>query len=265
MRLDPEEVVRLDEEELEERRRESTAFIASMVEDAGADGAVIGLSGGIDSTLTAYLAVEALGPNDVRGLLLPGPTTDRGNMDDAEQVAEELGIAHDVLPIDDIVHVFTETYPAVEGNRVAVGNVQVRSRAVLAYMVANHERRVVLGTGNRTEALVGYFTKYGDQAVDCNPLGRLYKTQVRQMADRLDVPSSIIEKPPTAGMWEGQTDEDELGIAYPLLDAILVLHVEGTVPRSRTAALLDIPVEQVDAVVELYEQSMHKRRMPPAP
>lgn len=265
MPIDPEEVVRLSQEELEQRRGQSTAFIQGMVEEAGADGAVLGLSGGIDSTLTAFLAVEALGPDQVKGLILPGPASDDGNMADAETVAGGLAIPYETMRIDDAVAALLGTYPDVGGDRVATGNVQVRSRAVLTYMVANHENRVVLGTGNRTEALVGYFTKYGDQAVDCNPIGHLYKSQVRQLARRLDVPDRVVEKPPTAGMWPGQTDEDEIGMIYPVLDAVLALHVDGNVPKSRTAALLDVEPEQVDAVVEMHRESQHKRALPPAP
>lgn len=265
MPVAPKDVVRLSQEELERQRERSIAFIDSMVAEAGADGTVIGLSGGLDSTLTVFLAVEALGAANVRGLIMPGPTSDTDNMQDAEDVAEELGIDRDVLRIDAVVDALTDAYPVAEEDRVALGNAQVRSRAVLTYMVANHEDRFVLGTGNRTEALVGYFTKYGDQAVDCNPIGHLYKTQVRQLARHIDVPDRIIDKPPTAGMWRGQTDENEIGITYPVLDAILALHVDGNVPKSRTAALLDIEPEQVEDVVEMYRASQHKRAPPPTP
>lgn len=265
MPVAPEDVVRLSAEELEQRRERSTAFIDSVVEDAGADGAVIGLSGGLDSTLTAFLAVEALGAANVHGLIMPGPSSDADNMADAEDVAGDLGIDHDVLQIDAVVDALTDAYPAAAEDRVALGNAQVRSRAVLTYMVANQEDRLVLGTGNRTEALVGYFTKYGDQAVDCNPIGHLYKTQVRQLARSMEVPDHIIDKPPTAGMWQGQTDEDELGITYPVLDAVLCLYVDGNVPKSRTASLLDIEPERIEAVVDMYRASRHKRALPPTP
>lgn len=131
--------------------------------------------------------------------------------------------------------------------------------------MANHENRLVLGTGNRTEALTGYFTKYGDQAVDCNPIGNLYKQHVRQLAQHVGVPDEIVEKPPSAGMWTGQTDEDELGLDYDTLDTVLALHVDRPLSRRATIRTLDVCEAMVDRVVELYESSRHKRQMPPPP
>jgi len=123
----------------------------------------------------------------------------------------------------------------------------------------------VLGTGNRSEALTGYYTKYGDQAVDCNPIGNLYKTQVRQLARELGVPEDIVTKPPTAGLWAGQTDEGELGIDYPTLDSVLALHVDGPLSAAATVRELDVDREAVAHVRGLYERSAHKRAMPPSP
>jgi NAD+ synthase len=123
----------------------------------------------------------------------------------------------------------------------------------------------VLGTGNRSETLTGYYTKYGDQAVDCNPIGNLYKRQVRQLATHVGVPDDLVEKSPSAEMWEGQTDEEEMGLGYDLLDAILVLHVDGPLSASATASSLDVDESVVDRVDELYARSQHKRQMPPAP
>jgi NAD+ synthase len=148
---------------------------------------------------------------------------------------------------------------------MALGNVRVRTRGVLNYFVANAEARLVLGTGNRSETLTGYYTKYGDQAVDCNPIGNLYKRQVRQLAAYIGVPEDLVEKPPSAEMWVGQTDEEEMGLSYDLLDAILVLHVDGPLSTSATANTLDIDESTIDRVDELYARSEHKRHMPPAP
>jgi NAD+ synthase len=135
----------------------------------------------------------------------------------------------------------------------------------LNYFVANHENRIVLGTGNRSEALTGYFTKYGDQAVDCNPIGNLYKQQVRQLAASLGLPNELVMKTPSAEMWLGQTDEEEMGLDYDTLDAILALHVDGPLSKTATVRELGVAPEQVERVVDLYERSVHKRRMPPAP
>jgi NAD+ synthase len=255
----------LSEDELAAHREHITAFIQSVVDDAGAERAVIGLSGGIDSTLTAHLAVEALGADAVHGLVMPSEVNTEGNMSDAERVAELLGVEYDVVDIEPIVDAFVDAYPEGAEHQMALGNVRVRTRGVLNYFVANAESGIVLGTGNRSEAMTGYFTKYGDQAVDCNPIGNLYKRQVRQLASYIGVPDDLVEKPPSAEMWEGQTDEDELGLGYDTLDAILALHVDGPFSKAATIRTLGVPEAAVDRVVELVEQSEHKRHMPPAP
>jgi NAD+ synthase len=264
--------LRLSEDELEAHREHIVSFLADLVESAGADGAVIGLSGGIDSTLTAHLAVEALGPDRVHGLVMPSDVNTEGNMTDAERVAEMLDISYDVIDIEPIVDAFVEAFPAddtetrLDGDlQMAAGNVRVRTRAVLNYFVANAENRIVLGTGNRSEALAGYYTKYGDQAVDCNPIGNLYKQQVRQLAAHVGVPEDLVTKTPSAEMWLGQTDEAEMGLTYDTLDAILALHVDGPLSKSATVRELGVTEAQIDRVVELYERSEHKRHMPPAP
>jgi NAD+ synthase len=265
--------LRLSEAELAATREHVTAFVESVVDDAGAEGAVLGLSGGIDSTLTAHLAVEALGADRVHGLVMPSDVNTAGNMSDAERVARDLGIGYDVVDIGPIFDAFVEAFPEEDtGDRIdtdplrtAAGNVRVRIRAVLNYFVANAENRVVLGTGNRSEALTGYYTKYGDQAVDCNPIGNLYKQQVRQLAAHVGVDDDLVTKTPSAEMWTGQTDETEMGLSYDTLDAILALHVDGPLSKSATVRQLDVTTEQVDRVVDLYERSAHKRAMPPAP
>ncbi|SDM98910.1 NAD+ synthase [Halogranum gelatinilyticum] len=257
--------LRLSEAELEATRDHLVSFIRDTVENAGADGAALGLSGGIDSTLTAYLTVEALGEDGLHGLVMPSEVNTDGNMSDAERVAQELGIEYDVIEINPIVDAFFEAYPEGKDDQMAAGNVRVRSRAVVNYFVANHENRIVLGTGNRSEAMTGYFTKYGDQAVDCNPIGTLYKQQVRQLASHVGVPDDLVMKTPSAEMWLGQTDEEEMGLTYDTLDAVLALHVDGPLSTSATVRELDVTEEQVARVDELVATSEHKRHMPPAP
>ncbi|WP_049984480.1 NAD+ synthase [Halorubrum sp. BV1] len=262
---DPPLDLRLSPVELDAARERITSFIADVVDDAGADGAVLGLSGGIDSTLSAYLAAEALGEDRLHGITMPAEVNDPDVMSDAERVAHDLGIAYDVVEIQPIAERFFEAFPEAAADRTATGNVYVRTRAVLNYFVANAENRVVLGTGNRAEAMTGYFTKYGDQAVDCNPIGNLYKQQVRQLAAHVGVPRDLVMQEPTAGMWEGQTDAAEMGLDYDTVDAIVAVHVDGGLSRSATVRELGVPAEAVDRVVELHEGSAHKRSMPPAP
>lgn len=255
----------LSGEELEEARGHILTFISETVEGAGASGAVIGLSGGVDSALTAALAVEALGKTRVRGLILPSEVSSSENVDDAKELAEILGIEHEVLNIGPIMNSLLEAYPEAEGDRMAVGNASARIRAVLNYLVANHKDLIVLGTGNRSEILVGYYTKYGDGAVDCLPIGNLYKQQVRQMAEEVGVPDSIVNKTATAELWEEQTDEEEMGMSYDTLDAVLAMYVDGGFSSSATARALDLPGDTVEKVREMHRASEHKRNVPPAP
>jgi NAD+ synthase len=257
--------LRFSEAELDARRDRIQTFIRETVEGAGAERCVLGLSGGIDSTTVAHLTVDELGADALHGLVMPGSVSRAENMSDAERVAEDLGIEYDVVEIDPFVDLLTAVYPDAEGDQLAVGNARARTRAVLNYLVANHENGLVLGTGNRTEALAGYFTKYGDQAVDCNPIGNLYKMQVRQLARDLGVPEDLVTKTPTAGLWADQTDEAEMGVGYDTIDAVLAIHVDGGVPAGATATHLDVEEQVVETVRDLYEQSRHKRAMPPTP
>jgi NAD+ synthase len=264
--------LRFSEGELEARVDHLTDFVASRVDAAGVDGALVALSGGIDSTTTAHLAVEALGADAVHGLLLPKEVNEDENMSDAERVARDLGISYDVLEIDAIVDEILDTYDAdhdddSEGRWEGryVGNTSARVRMTLNYLVANYENKLVLGTGNRAELGTGYVTKFGDGGVDCNPLGNLYKQQVRQVAAHLGVEESLVQKTPTGGMVDYDTDEEEFGVDYDTLDAILALHVDGGVPAAATARLADTSVDEVEYVVEMHEDSEHKRTPPTTP
>ncbi len=257
--------LRFSEAELEARIDHLTTFILEQKAAAGADGVVLGLSGGIDSTTVATLAVEALGTDAVHGLVLPAQVSSEDNMSDAERVAQDLDISYDVCEVEPVIDALLAAYPEAEGDHLAVGNARARVRSVFNYLVANHENRLVLGTGNRSEAAVGYFTKYGDGAVDCHPIGNLYKQQVRQVAAALGVPEELVQKTPTAELWADQTDEDELGIDYDTLDAILATHIDGGVPAAAAADLLAVDLEVIEMVQDLHVGSAHKRAAPPAP
>ena len=260
-------------EELEQRREHITSFIRDTYERAGADTAVIAISGGVDSSLTSFLAVEALGTENVYGLVMPSEVNRTDNMSDAERVAGELlAIEYDLVEIDPLVEAFCAANPNVTigeeftgPEQVAVGNLRARIRAVLNYFAANRRGGVVLGTGNRTEAAVGYFTKYGDGAVDCHPIANLYKQQVRQLARHVGVPGDMADKPSTAGLWEAQTDEGELGMTYDTLDSIIALHVDGPLSESATARTIGVEEDAVERVRGMYETSAHKRQAPPGP
>ncbi|AOW81104.1 NAD+ synthase [Halodesulfurarchaeum formicicum] len=257
--------LRFEPDELDPVVDSIESFIQETMSQAGVDRAILGLSGGIDSTTTAHLLVDALGPEAVHGLVMPGRVSQADNMGDAERVALDLGIEYDVIEIEPFVDKLVGAFPETEIDQFAIGNARARVRAVLNYLLANHEDGLVVGTGNRTEILVGYFTKYGDGAVDCNPIGRLYKQQVRQVARHLGVDEDLVTKTPTAGLWTGQTDEDELGIEYEVLDAILALHIDGRLSAGATARMLDVDRELVDRVDTMVKRTEHKRTPPATP
>jgi NAD+ synthase len=253
-------------DELAARREHISSFIQDQVAGAGVDGVVLGLSGGVDSTLTAYLAVEALGRDAVYGLVMPSEVNREANMSDAERIASELlDIEYEVIGIEPIIDAVRSAYPEAGVSTKAVGNLRVRIRAVLCYLAANMRDRLVLGTGNRSEALVGYFTKYGDGAVDCHPIANLYKGQVRQLAAEMGAPEGLAQKEASAEMWVDQTDEAEMGLTYRTLDSILALHIEGGLSKTATAAEIGVETEAVQRVRTLHEQSAHKRQVPPRP
>ncbi|PMP94177.1 MAG: NAD(+) synthetase, partial [Thermodesulfobacterium geofontis] len=193
-------------------------FIKRKIKESGAKGVVLGISGGIDSATTAYLAVKALGKDKVLGIVMPYYKNQE--TEDAIYVCKTLGINYRIINIENIVDEFEKTLN-LKIEKITKGNLMVRSRMVILYGFANALNYLVLGTSNKSEYLVGYFTKWGDGASDIAPLLGLYKTEVRELAKKLGVPEKIIFKTPTAGLWEGQTDEDELGITYDLLDRIL--------------------------------------------
>lgn len=237
-------------------------FIQSTAKEAGIGGAVIGLSGGIDSTLTAYLTVEALGKDNVLGLLLPEKgITPEQDIGDAQEVVKILGIEHKLIEISPVLAAFSKTIPGFDKNALpANGNLKARTRMCILYYHANLMRRMVVGTGNRTELLLGYFTKYGDGGVDIEPIGGLYKTQVRGLARFMKIPAGIIDKTPTAGLWKGQTDEGELGVTYETADKILRMLADEKKDISTVKKLY--PSGQADRLVSLMRANEHKK-MPP--
>jgi len=194
-------------------------FIHGRIKDAGRSCLVVGLSGGLDSVTSAYLAVRALGSENLTAFLMPYKTTSPQSTDDALLAATELGIAHETIDITPMVDAYFERFPEADHKRR--GNFMARTRMAVLYDQSAALDALVLGTGNRTESLLGYTTLWGDMACAFTPLGDLYKTQVRQLAVHLGVPPRIIEKPPTADLWQGQTDEGEMGLTYGEVDRLL--------------------------------------------
>ncbi len=243
--------------DLDYARRRIVEFLR---EQSGGKGYVIGLSGGIDSSLTLALAVEAV--KDVKGLIMPDTSiTPIRDIDDAIFLAERFGIEYRLIDILPFVEEFAKILPK---NKVALGNLRARIRMMLLYYYANYEGRKVLGTGDRSELLIGYFTKYGDGGVDLLPIGCLYKTEVRALAREVGVPEWIVEKRSSPMLWPGHIAEEEIGLEYEVIDRILVMLFDEGLEPEEVKRRLGLSWE-VDRVIEMHRESEHKRRMPPIP
>lgn len=243
-------------------RAEIVSFVRQRVEESGATGVVVPMSGGIDSTVTAAVAAEALPRSRVLALELPCLKTESVGTIDARTIATGLEIRYAEVQLQPLLDRFEEAIESglsVVEDRTTTGNAIARLRMSCAYYAANAESSLVLGTANRSELLLGYFTKYGDGGADLYPLGDLYKTEVRALAPQVGLPQRIIAKEPTAGFWAGQTDAGDLGASYDLLDRILV----GLVDRGRPPAVVDL--ELVEETANRHAESAHKRTVPPTP
>lgn len=226
-------------------------WLARRIADARAEGAVVGLSGGVDSALVAHLLARAA-PGRVVGLLMPCHS-DPADEASGRLAGESAGITVERVELGSAYDALIALLPAEDGPRaqLARANLKPRLRMLTLYHHAALRRSLVVGTGNRSELAVGYFTKYGDGGVDLLPLGRLTKTEVWELAGEVGVPRSIIERPPSAGLWAGQTDEGEMGMSYQELDAVLRGESVGE--------------EVARRVRELQQRSAHKRSLPPMP
>ena len=241
-------------------------FILNETRKAEVNGAVIGISGGIDSALAATLAVRALGKDHVLGIHMPEfGLTPAEDSKDAKALADWLGIEFQIIDISGIISAFMAAVPeSKSADRLSMGNLKARIRMSILYFHANQMNRMVIGTSNKTEILLGYFTKYGDGGVDLEPIGGLYKTEVWELSRSLGVPDSLITKKPSAGLWAGQTDEVELGISYVKVDEVL-RKLEQNEDLETIPNTLGISEEQLDSVMSRIEKSEHKRNSPPVP
>ena len=228
-------------------------WLKDKVSSAGARGVVVGLSGGLDSSVTAVLARKAFGDN-ILGLIMPCFSSDQ-DLRDAELVAKKFAINYKIKNLDsllkEMMKILEQDKEKAREDSLAVANIKPRLRMTVLYYYAARQNYLVLGTDNWSEFKVGYFTKYGDGGVDLAPLGRLVKTEVRKLAQHLDIPERIINRTPSAGLWEGQTDEKEMGITYEQLDRYIL----GD----------EVPADIRNKIEELKDRNLHKTQPIPFP
>ncbi len=235
------------------------AFLVNEIHKFGFRSLVLGLSGGIDSAVVCELAVRALGAQNVLALKMPYRSSSPESLEHADLLIEKLGIRSEEQSITEVVDAFFASVP--EQELLRRGNIMARTRMVFLYDVSARERSLVAGTSNKTELLLGYGTMFGDMASAVNPIGDLYKTQIRGLARHLGIPDALIEKAPSADLWEGQSDESDLGFSYEEVDQLLYMMLEK---RMDKAAILGegVPEPFYDRVKQMVVRNQYKRMMP---
>ncbi|SYZ73328.1 NH(3)-dependent NAD(+) synthetase [Candidatus Zixiibacteriota bacterium] len=235
-------------------------FLKEKLNQLGLAGYIIGLSGGIDSSLSAAVAARAVGADKVHGLLLPYRHSSEASIKDAVSLAAQFSLKTEKIDISPMIDAY---YPNIEGvSPVRAGNKMARERMSILFDKAHELKSLVLGTSNRTEICLGYGTWYGDVACSVNPLGMLYKTQVRQMAGFYKIPPSIQEKPPTADLWPGQTDEDELELEYEKVDRLLYLMIDMGIRKRADLNAAGFSDKFINRAVNLLNTAYFKRHLP---
>ncbi len=241
-------------------------FIKNYVDNSGASGIVLGLSGGIDSSTVAALCAKAIGGNRVLGLIIPEKETKKNkDIEDAQFIAKEFGIETQICDITLPLESFYKVIPVFDpANKLCKGNIKARARMIILYYYANKLNRIVCGSSDKSETMMGYFTKWGDAAADIAPIMDLYKSQVRDLARHLGIPEEIAAKPSTPALWPEQMAESELGIKYETLDLIL-FGLERFIEPSEIASQVGIEEKQVQKIKARWLKVEHKRRISLAP
>jgi NAD+ synthase len=239
-------------------------FIRSSVTGAGAEGAVIGLSGGLDSAVVTKLAADAIGPENVLNVFMPSRVTPHNDYRLTSELCGIWGTEYKIVDIQPAVDSLTAVLQSGEQSLLERGNISARCRMIVLYNLAKKRKYIVLGTSNQSELMMGYFTKFGDGACDMTPLANVYKTQVKEIGRMIGVPEEVLLRPPTAGFWETQTDEDEMGITYDKLD--LILHgLEQEVPDKDIALSAGVSQETIMSIRDGIRSTEHKRLLPLRP
>lgn len=234
-------------------------FLREEVHKVGFSRVVLGLSGGIDSAIVAYLAAKAFGPENVLGIMMPYKTSSKESIEHAKMVIDDLGIDSKLIEITPMVEPYFEMNPDMDGLRR--GNRMARERMCILFDYSAKEKALVLGTSNKTELLLGYSTQFGDGASAINAIGDLYKTQIWELSRHMGVPNPLIDKKPSADLWEGQTDESELGFSYAMADEVLYRLIDERYTREE---ILEegFPSEVVDSIIRKMKMSQYKRKLP---
>jgi len=251
----------------EKTLKEILQFIQKTIADAGASGVVVGLSGGVDSTLTATLCTRALGKEKVLGVLMPTSFTPPQDIADALELAGLLGIRIERVDIDGICKSFMEVLRVNEDSsthRIPLANIRARVRMGILYYYANANTMLVAGTGDRSEALIGFYTKFGDGAADFFPIRHLYKTQVRELTKYFGMPEKMALKPSSPQLYPGHKLSDEVPLDYDKLDPVLVGLFDLRLPPKKVSEMTEVSFEVVTEIVKRHEKSEHKRKPPPA-
>lgn len=240
-----------------------TRFIRGEIKQAGAKGVVLGLSGGVDSAVVGALSVRALGRKKVLALLMPSDHTPEQDIGDARGLADSWGIRAEEIPISRIVDALVGS-ARIAGTKLARANVEARVRMSILYFHANSMGYLVVGTGDRSESLLGYFSKWGDGGVDFLPIAHLYKTQVRRLGSSLGLPRAVVEKPASPQLWPGHRASEEIPAEYDKLDVVLHCLFDLKESASKAAAEASVSRSVVDKVLEMHRRTAHKRSTPPS-
>ncbi len=242
------------------------SFIQEVIENSNVEGVVIGLSGGIDSSVTLTLAVNALGKNNITALIMPDTrTTPEEDVKDAIELAKQLEIEYHLIKIDNVVDSFSAAPFFDLEEKIPTGNLRARVRMCLLYYYANKHNYIVVGTSDRSELLIGYYTKYGDGGVDILPIGCLYKTQVRKLGEYLGLPKRIVTKPSSPALWPGHLAEKELGLKYEVIDLVLYAIFDLGIPPNKVPDYTDVDPNVVIKIMKMHKSTRHKRIFPAIP
>jgi len=249
--------------DMQQTERRLLHFIRAYVEKTQAKGLTVGLSGGVDSSTVAALSAKAIGGDKVLGICLPERQTwNEQDIQHAKDISRMFTIQFKLIDITSTIETIRKTIPNhTPEQRIPDGNIKARSRMVILYYYANSLQRLVAGSGDKSEVMLGYFTKWGDYCADLAPLADLFKTQVQTLARHLNLPEEIVMKPPTPSLWPGQSAEGELGLKYETLDLILYGLEHFMLPKD-ISRQLNLPLESISRIEERWLQSEHKRRPP---